>query len=322
MKRFVLMLLVTVLVMAVIYLAVLSLVDIRSAWQAALRLTLAGWLILLSLSLANYFLRFLRWEIYIAHVSGHVVPRLRHLSIYIAGFALTTTPGKAGEAVRSIYLRPHGISYAQSFSVLFAERLVDILAVVLLSTLAALTLTHVRVYAVLALLIVFALIVVIRSGYLLRLVAWLAGHLPIRLARLAGHLQDMLASSSELLGSRFLYGGLLLGLVAWAAEGIGLYLILSYLGVDSITWPLAISIYAIAMLAGALSFIPGGLGAAEAVMGGLLFMLGVPAPEAAAATLICRLATLWFAIVLGIPPLTVLGMGHLESLTGRPKGVS
>ena len=54
------------------------------------------------------------------------------------------------------------------------------------------------------------------------------------------------------------------------------------------------------MLIGGLSFLPGGLGGSEAVMIGLLVWQGVAHPLAVTVTLITRLATLWFAVVLGI----------------------
>jgi uncharacterized protein (TIRG00374 family) len=61
----------------------------------------------------------------------------------------------------------------------------------------------------------------------------------------------------------------------------------------------AVFIYAFAMLIGGISFLPGGLGSSEAVMIGLLVMNGFPEAAAVTATLICRLATLWFAVGLG-----------------------
>ena len=53
------------------------------------------------------------------------------------------------------------------------------------------------------------------------------------------------------------------------------------------------------MLVGGLSFLPGGLGSSEAVMITLLAVNGLPHSAAITATLICRLATLWFAVALG-----------------------
>jgi uncharacterized protein (TIRG00374 family) len=62
----------------------------------------------------------------------------------------------------------------------------------------------------------------------------------------------------------------------------------------------AIGIYGISMLAGAISFLPGGLGGAEAAMMALLTAGGATIATAALATVICRVVTLWFAVFIGV----------------------
>ena len=93
---------------------------------------LIGIAIALAMSAANYGLRFLRWQTYL-NVLGHPVPWQPSLKIYLAGFALTTTPGKAGEALRGVLLKRWGVPYPQSFAAFFSERLSDLFAVVLLT---------------------------------------------------------------------------------------------------------------------------------------------------------------------------------------------
>jgi uncharacterized protein (TIRG00374 family) len=80
---------------------------------------------------------------------------------------------------------------------------------------------------------------------------------------------------------------------------------------DPLPLALAMSIYATSMLAGALSFMPGGLGGAEAVMVALLVWQGMDTGTAVAATLIIRLTTLWFAVV--------IGGGAVASFAFRPR---
>jgi uncharacterized protein (TIRG00374 family) len=98
--------------------------------------------------------------------------------------------------------------------------------------------------------------------------------------------------------------GLLVGLGAWGAEALGFSILLQAMG-NSLPLVTAVSVYALAMLAGALSFMPGGLGGSEATMIVLLKLLGIPLPIAVSATIIIRLATLWFAVVLGIISLSI-----------------
>ncbi len=46
--------------------------------------------------------------------------------------------------------------------------------------------------------------------------------------------------------------------------------------------------------------LPGGLGVTEASLTGLLVILNIPKDVSAASTIIIRVATLWFAVVVGI----------------------
>jgi uncharacterized protein (TIRG00374 family) len=59
------------------------------------------------------------------------------------------------------------------------------------------------------------------------------------------------------------------------------------------------------MLVGALSFLPGGLGGTEASMVALLMLNNVAQSQAVAATVLIRLATLWFAVALGVIALSM-----------------
>lgn len=61
------------------------------------------WVQLIALSLISYLFRFARWHYFIVAL-GYKLSILRNLEIYIAAFALTLTPGKVGEMIRSVYL--------------------------------------------------------------------------------------------------------------------------------------------------------------------------------------------------------------------------
>lgn len=130
----------------------------------------------LALSGANYLLRFHRWNKFIAHM-GHKLPTGRHLLYYLSGFAFTVSPAKAGEALRSVYLRGHGVSYSESVATLFAERSLDLLAMVALGCLVvADRLQYLPLVAgVLGLLIVT--LTVVSRGWLPDLVDHFGGHL-------------------------------------------------------------------------------------------------------------------------------------------------
>jgi uncharacterized protein (TIRG00374 family) len=268
-------------------------------WAAARLLGPGGWAVILGLSLVNYLLRFIRWDFYLRRL-GHKVPTGANISAYLAGFGLTTTPGKVGEAVRSLYLKRFDVSYVHSLSAFFVERLVDLISMIVVASLAAYAFEDMRWLVGVTLVGAVALLPLLHSqalyGWLDRLRQRLRS---ARLRSLGEHLLNTLSSSTELLRSGPLYAGLALGLLAWAAEGYALYVVLERMGADTPVM-LAAGIYGVSILAGVVSFIPGGLGGTELVMGSLLILSGVDAPLAVSAVIICRLATLWFAVAIGL----------------------
>ncbi len=268
------------------------------------RLGPGQWLTLLGLSLCNYGLRFLRWHAYLRALGARVTLG-RDLLIYVAGFAFTVTPGKAGEAVRSFYLRGLGVPWSPGLAALAVERVLDLTVILMLAALALRVFVDQAVPALLLVGLVAGLLLVVTRP---RVARTLLGWLPAggRWGRLARGTTAMLDDARLLLAPRRLLMGLGLGLVAWGAEAWGFYLLLEWLGVAAEPGH-AMGIYAVGMLSGALSFLPGGLGGAEAAMIALLVAGGTVLGTAVLATLICRAVTLWFAVVLGIGAVVLLG---------------
>jgi uncharacterized protein (TIRG00374 family) len=263
--------------------------------------SLKTWAVILTLSLINYIARFWRWQWYMKELSGVSVPLLRHLVMYFSGFALTTTPGKAGEAIRSFYLKPHGISITHSVIGLFVERLIDLVAIVLLAAYALASLNNASL-RYMALLVVISVLIALPLLHVRSLWLWVERKsvaLPRALKGVVIKICRMVESSATILRNRHLYLGLLIGLFSWFCEGLGFYILLQSLDVN-LSLSMAVGVYSAGMLAGAVSFMPGGLGGAEAAMGLLLLALGVDKSAAVVSTLVCRLATLWFAVLLGL----------------------
>jgi uncharacterized protein (TIRG00374 family) len=252
------------------------------------------------LSLLNYALRITRWRSYLARL-GYSVPSGFAALTFTAGFAYTLSPGKLGEMARARYYVALGVPLSDVAAAFFAERLLDLAAMVVL---AALLLTATPGYerAILggAALLVSALAAVSLAPWsrlVLRLQA--ASSAPGRWLRALTSVVSALAATRTLLRPGMLASGFLLGLVAWGLEGAGLGLLSSMFPPLQLAPATAMGIYGVAVLIGALSFLPGGLGSTEAVMTALLGKLGYPLGEALFITLSCRLVTLWLAVILG-----------------------
>lgn len=288
-----------VLVLAVVaYLAMARPVALADLARQVQGLPLVLWLQCLGLTLVSYAARFTRWHHFLGAL-GHRVPLRRQLHIYLAGFAMAVTPGKAGETLRSLYLRPLGVGYSHSVAAFLAERLLDLLAVGLLATLAIGWLPDHRDWAWLAVAGCVAVVWVFRSHGL----EWLARRLEA--GALGRHTADGLAAVSHLLSGRRVAQALPLSAVAWAAQGLSMHAVLRALGHDVAATD-AVAIFALGLLAGVASFIPGGIGATEAAMVLLLHTQGVGAADALTAALLSRTLPLALGLTVGVTALGAL----------------
>ena len=253
----------------------------------ALAMALCG-----SLSLLNYVLRIVRWHLFLNRL-GHGFGWLHSSLYYVAGFAFTLSPGKVGELARVRYYQSHGVPAATVTAAFFVERLLDLLAVLGMALLVFTQTLEGPHYTTLLWFTAILLGVITLS---LAWIPWtkLGGRHPV-----LNKVAQTLLQARELLRPGLLASGLLLSLVAWGSEGFGLSVLLTPVSGHEVSALTAAGIYAIAVLAGALSFLPGGLGGTEAVMIALLHQHGISLGEAVLVTLLCRLLTLWFAVALG-----------------------
>jgi uncharacterized protein (TIRG00374 family) len=130
---------------------------------------------------------------------------------------------------------------------------------------------------------------------------------PSRLQRFRPRVRELVDGLAALSRPGVLLGSTALSAAAWLAECVGFALIVDAFPGTAVPFGLAMLIYAATTIAGALSFLPGGLGVTEGAMTLLLVQgsHGVDTATAAAATILTRLATLWFAVGLGVVAMAI-----------------
>lgn len=265
------------------------------------------------LSLSNYGIRAIRWHYYL-RVAGHPISPGLSAGVFASGLAMSVTPGKVGEIIKVGLLRQGaGVPGPRTFSVVVTERLADLFSVLALAAGGVLVL-HGNVEVLIGGgLLTLAMFLLLATGPGSRLTFRAAGILLRGKIPVAASVESA-ALVRRLLSGRPLVVGLALGLLAWFAEAAGLWLVVrGFPGGDLGIGP-ATFIYAVGTLAGALSFLPGGLIATEATLAVLLARGAFPLLDASAgqvaavaSTLLIRIATLWFAVLVGVIGLIWVG---------------
>lgn len=266
------------------------------------------------LAFGNYLVRFARWRFYLGTV-GIVGPVLPAFRVFLAGLTMSITPGKFGEVLKSALLfSESGIAVTRTAPAVLAERLTDLVAVVLLAGIGLLISggfdpQSVMIGAVLALLVIGAVV----SDHVFRLVIHLLGRIPSARRWLASlgearhHLKGFLTPAALAIAT-------FLALVAWTFEGFGFFLLVDAVRPGAMGLLEAIAVYGTATLVGALAMLPGGLGVTEGSFYFFLVRAGLTGESSAIVTLIIRAATLWFAVGIGSVALLISARAGKESL--------
>ncbi|HEC23120.1 MAG TPA: flippase-like domain-containing protein [Chloroflexi bacterium] len=301
---------------AVVVVGLLLYTDLRDVGGYIRRFPLPLLSVVLALTLFNYALRWVKWHYYLTLIGVENISPLDSAALFVSGFVLALSPGKVAELLKAAVLRGMtGTPIARSAPVIPAERITDGLAMLVLGAIgfggmlatsaehSDLLLGYLPAYfVVLGLLMAGIVVIQIRPLFL-----WLLGlfeRLPL-VGRISHTLHELYESSYELFRPRPLLLAVALGVISWSGECVGFFLILRGMGLEP-SWLLlwqATFMLAAATIIGAVSGLPGGLGAAEFSIAGMvqLLVLGYEDPGfAGTATILVRLFTLWFGVVLGL----------------------
>lgn len=260
---------------------------------------LEGWRIgaVFGLVTVSYGVRFLKWEYYLRELGVDVPPKTS-LLVFVCGLMMVVTPGKAGEVWKAWFLRDlRGVPVNRTASVVGAERVTDLLALAAFAFLGLLVYdrSSTTLIGVTALFLGGLALLQWRTACLQLLESLESAPL---LGSYANEIRDFYEHAYALFRPRPLGVAMGISLLAWGLEGVALWLVLDGFVPEASVLP-ALFVVGLGSVIGAASLLPGGLGAAEASMVGLLVVFEYSQTIAVSSTLVFRAGTLWYGAILG-----------------------
>lgn len=251
---------------------------------------------ILALAPLNYVLRYVKWSYYLRLADLHPEPAMSRL-IFASGLSMTVTPGKVGELLKCYLMKEHmNAPVSVTSSIVVAERVSDSISVSILAAAGAAAFAHGRYLLAFIAAGLILLVAALHNRRLAGLVQRLATRL--RGPAFGANVENFYRATRVFLRMGPLVLAVALGVVSWGLEGLIVYLAVVGMGGD-ISILASIFAVAFASLVGAVSTLPGGLGAAEGSIIGLLLLAGLSSDVAAAAALITRFSTLWLGVLIG-----------------------
>lgn len=308
-KRLVRKLFVPLLIAVLAYTALILYGDIGGVAAAIGDMSLSTLSVAILLSLASFFFRGVRWEVYLRAASIRV-PFKESALVFLSGLGMSITPGKIGELLKSMLLKEsRDVPVAKSAPIVLAERILDLGALLTLGAVGLIWDHSAPLALAITVAGVLGFYTIGKSERLALVLVGILTKIP-RVSRFREKLLTAHAALFELWSLPTYLLAMTLTLVAWGLQAYILVVLAEAFQNTSVSLPHALIAYSAPLLAGTLALIPGGLGLTEASMTGTLKALsGTSTTVAATLTILVRGVTFWLAVLLGF---TALGIWKLS----------
>lgn len=262
--------------------------------------------IVILLTVINYVLRFMKWQYYLRLLDVRTLSLRDSALIFLAGFTMVMTPGKVGEMLKSYLIRVRtGTPMTRTAPIIFAERFSDGFAMLILAAIGLATFRYGWQVLLIGAVISVAGLIILQQDRLIHRVLGRIGMTRAGRGRTEA-LERLYDSTRVLLRPRPFLTAVGIGVVSWFGECVAFFLVIVGLGIPG-SWDLLLAatfVFASSTWIGGASMLPGGLGAAELSVAGLLLLVVddplMTTSLAGAATLLIRFATLWFGVLIGV----------------------
>ncbi|MDH3276881.1 MAG: flippase-like domain-containing protein [Nitrosopumilus sp.] len=231
---------------------------------------------------------------------GEKISFKHNLIIYMAGMSMISTPGGVGMFIKSHFLKKKfQIKTNKSFSVIFLERFHDLLAVtciVIFSLIAAFSLISTTLVIISCILLI-GIYLSITNLNIFSFILRKLSTIEFLRKKISGIGPN--ESFAILTQPKAMTKGWITSISGWSLDSLAVYVGFLAFNVD-LGYLLTSQIYFTSLGYGVLSLMPGGIGVTEGIADYLLVQQGLNLSVASSLVVFTRLATMWFATIIGV----------------------
>lgn len=292
---------IAIVVLAVAYALAMLNGNITNMGASLEKISISVLLFLFSLTIANNFLRFLKWDLFLRNI-GVKIEFIDSMLIFFSGFSLLLTPGKVGGEAMKIHLlkKEKNIDTSKTTSVVVIDRVADVLGLALLGAIGLLLFgtNHGTLPFVAAISAPIITVVLMKNTAFTRFL------LSMPLIRNISFVKNVIIHFNTFSINVFVVSTFLAA-IAWSFEAFALYYLLQSFGIPA-TLSATAFVFGSSMLFGNITMIPGGVGAVEA---GIVILIkdffATSLALAATSAMIFRIVSFWAINVIGFAALAI-----------------
>ena len=249
---------------------------------------------------------FTRWNLLLKNSNVHV-PVKDNLKIYLSGFALSITPGKIGELIKSQLLKTKfGIPREKTAPIVLVEQLYNIIGIIGVSILGLWYFEFGAHIILIAASLLVIILILISSKRLFEKFLTLLSRIKFlsQYTSTFSNSYDVLRKSTR---GWIVVSASAVSIMFWLIESVIAYFVLLSFGINHIEFITVITTYTSSIVLGVFSFLPLGIGVVEGSLAGFFSLQGIDISIALTLVIFIRIFTRWIAVSAGFISLKLSG---------------
>ena len=273
--------------------------------------------IILLLAPLSWVIIFFRWHLLLKN-SNITVPKKENFKIYMAGFAMSVTPGKVGELIKSQFLKSkYGIPRKNTIPIILSEYFYNIIGILAVSILGVYYFEF-SLYVIIFTsgLIITALTIISSETFFKKFINLISKRNFLK--KYVSSLSDshiILKKSTR--GKIFIISSALT-VAFWLTEALIVYFVFLSFNILNFEFFKIVAIYTTSLILGIVSFLPMGVGVVEGSLAGFLSYEGVDISIALTLVILIRIFTRWYGVIVGLVFMKLIG-GFSKNLFAQDK---
>ena len=241
---------------------------------------------------------FIKWHFLLKNCEIDI-PLTRSIAVFLSGLAFDITPGKLGALMKSQILKTSfNIPRTKTAPIVLVEKVYDLIGAILASIIGIIILgmdVYLIIIAILVLAMVFFFLYYRPASELFFKRVTKTKFFSKYVENLSEFNKTVQKSTNVKVATICI----LLAVTYWFIVSTAVYYTLIGFDINILDYLKVLSIYAISILLGAISFIPGGVGITEGALAGLFTLEGIDVSTALILSVIIRIFVLWYSVSIG-----------------------
>ena len=262
--------------------------------------------IILLLAPLSWVIVFFRWHFLLKN-SNIIIPKKENFKIYMAGFAMSVTPGKVGELIKSQFLKSkYGVSRKNTLPIIISEYFYHMVGVLVVSIIGVYYFEFSLYIIILTSALIITTLTIISSETFFKKFVNLISKRNF-LKKYVSPISDshiILKKSTR--GKIFIISSGL-SIAFWLTEVLIVYFVFLSFNILNFEFFKIAAIYTTSLILGMLSFLPMGVGVVEGSLAGFLNYEGIDISIALTLVILIRIFTRWYGVIVGLIFMKLIG---------------